>query len=54
MLAPVAVSATVNVAPWQESFAALVIEIAFARSTFKLPLTAPLFAGTSHPEPLLS
>src|SRR5580765_855592 len=48
-LAPVAVSATMNVAPWQESFAALLIEIAFARSRFKLPFTAPLLAGTSQP-----
>jgi len=53
VLAPVAVSATVNVAPWQESFAALSIEIAFARSRFKLPFTAPLLAGTSQPAPLL-
>ena len=44
MLAPVAVRAMVNVAPWHESFAALLIEIAFARSTFRLP-----FAGTSQP-----
>ena len=54
VLAPVAVKATVNVAPWHESFAALLIEIAFARSTANEPLTAPLFAGTSQPEPLLS
>src|SRR3954467_9202817 len=53
VLAPVAVSATLNVAPWQESFAALLIEIAFARSRFKLPFTAPLLAGTSQPAPLL-
>ena len=33
---------------------ALLIEIAFARSTANEPLTAPLFAGTSQPEPLLS
>ena len=54
MLAPVAVRAMVNVAPWHESFAEFVIEIAFARSTFALPLTAPTLAGTSQPPPLLS
>src|SRR5262245_13747797 len=54
VLAPVAVSATVNVAPWQKSFAALLIEIAFAMSTFRLPFTPPLAAGTSQPEPPLS
>lgn len=46
VLAPVAVSATVNTAPWHESVAALVIEIAFVRSTGRLPL-----AGTSQPLP---
>ncbi len=49
VLAPVAVSATVKVAPWHESLAALLIEIAFAMSTFVLPL-----AATSQPAPLLS
>ena len=43
-----------NVAPWHESFAALVIETAFARSTPNEPLTAPTLAGTSQPAPLLS
>ena len=43
-----------KVAPWHESFAELVIEIAFARSTFALPLTAPTLAGTSQPAALLS
>ena len=38
-----------NVAPWQKSFAALLIEIAFVRSTFALPLTPPLLAGTAQP-----
>src|SRR5262249_61523922 len=51
-LAPVAVSATVNVAPWQESLAVLSIETALARSTPRLPFTPPLFAGTSQPLPL--
>ena len=39
-----AVSATVKIAPWHESFAVLSIEIAFARSTGVLP-----FAATSQP-----
>src|SRR5262249_45551169 len=52
VLAPVAVSTTVNTAPWHESFAVLSIEIAFARSTPRLPFTPPLFAGTSQPLPL--
>ena len=40
-----------NVAPGQESLAALLIEIAFARSAFALPLTPPLLAGTAQPAP---